>query len=181
MSGGAVPVFLDRDGTLIVEKQYLSDPAQVSLEEGVVDGLRLLRDAGHPLIVLSNQSGIGRGKFTTEDAQRVNARTAELLRSFGIDILAWYFCPHAPATACECRKPLPGLAHEAARDWGVRLHGSYVVGDKQSDVELADAIGGTGLLLGTGHGGASRAWAQAAGRPVFTDLLGAAHYIEGRR
>ena len=88
-AAGAPPVFLDRDGTLIVEKDYLSDPGQVFLEEGVVDGLTLLSGRGHPLIVLSNQSGIGRGMFTLREAQRVNARVAEILSAQGIEVMAW--------------------------------------------------------------------------------------------
>jgi len=176
----APPVFLDRDGTLIVEKHYLSDPREVDLEEGVVDGLARLREHGHPLIVLSNQSGIGRGMFTEQDAQRVNERVAELLSRFGIEILAWYMCPHAPDSACDCRKPLPGMPLAAARDLGVGLPGSYVVGDKQCDVELADAIGGTGILVTTGHGRDSVAWATREARPVASGLPGAAEFIIAR-
>src|SRR5882672_393306 len=101
----APPVFLDRDGTLIVEKGYLSDPADVRIEEGVIEGLTMLMGRGHPLIVLSNQSGIGRGMFKERDAQRVNARVADMLRRDGIEITAWYLCPHAPGDPCSCRKP----------------------------------------------------------------------------
>ncbi|MGA2189775.1 MAG: HAD-IIIA family hydrolase [Steroidobacteraceae bacterium] len=110
MSAAAPPVFLDRDGTLIVEQHYLSDPEQVRLETGVVDGLTALQQRGHALIVLSNQSGIGRGMFTESDVQRVNARVAEILRGCGIEILAWYICAHAPEAMCACRKPLAGMA-----------------------------------------------------------------------
>ncbi len=171
------PVFLDRDGTLIVEQRYLSDPSGVVLESGVFDALFLLQRHGHPLIVLSNQSGIGRGLFTAHDARRVNERVAELLRGRGIEVLAWYVCPHAPETGCDCRKPSPGMAVAAARDWNVGLAGSYVVGDKQSDLLLADAIGGLGILVTTGHGSESVDWARAQNRPVFDGLTAAARYI----
>ena len=97
------PVFLDRDGTLIVEMNYLSDPDEVRIEEGVLEGLTLLEAQGHPLIVLSNQSGIGRGLFTEADARRVNARADALLRRHGIDISGWYLCPHLPEDSCACR------------------------------------------------------------------------------
>jgi histidinol-phosphate phosphatase family protein len=177
MSCAAPPVFLDRDGTLIVEKDYLSDPDGVSLETGVVAGLRTLQAHGHALIVLSNQSGIGRGLFEAGDAHRVNARVAELLRAHGIEILAWYLCPHAPEALCECRKPSAGMARAASRDWNLPLAGCYVIGDKRADLELADAIGGRGILLTTGHGSESAAWANDHARPVFDSLLGAAEFI----
>jgi D-glycero-D-manno-heptose 1,7-bisphosphate phosphatase len=173
----APPVFLDRDGTLIEEKQYLSDPKLVRLEEGVIDGLALLMEHRHPLIVLSNQSGIGRGMFLESDAHRVNARLNDMLKVHGIAITGWYVCPHAPETRCECRKPLPGMAIAASRDWQLTLPGSYVIGDKQSDWELADTIGATGILVTTGHGREFSDRARREARPVFDDLRGAAGYI----
>jgi histidinol-phosphate phosphatase family protein len=178
MTGGsAPPVFLDRDGSLIVEREYLSDPDEATIEAGVVEGLRILQERGHPLIVLSNQSGIARGLFASHDADRVNERVAAMLHRQGVDVLAWYVCPHAPDGGCDCRKPLPGMALAAARDWHVELKGSYVVGDKRSDVEMADAIGGTGILVTTGHGRLALDWARAASRPVFDGLRSAAAYI----
>lgn len=173
----APPVFLDRDGTLILEMDYLSDPEGVVLEAGVVAGLALLQAQGHPLIVLSNQSGIGRGFFTTHDAERVNARVGELLKSHRIDILGWYICPHAPEAGCDCRKPLPGMALAAARDLRLELPGSFMIGDKRADLELADAIGATGILVASGHGHSAVDWARGQGRPVFDDFKGAAEYI----
>jgi D,D-heptose 1,7-bisphosphate phosphatase len=171
---------LDRDGTIIVEKGYLCDPDQVCLEAGVIEGLAKLQGMGHPLLVVSNQSGIGRGKFTEGDAIRVNERVDMLLRQGGITILAWYFCPHAPDVVCACRKPLPGMALAASKDWGIRLAGSYVIGDKRIDLELADAIGGTGILVTSGHGQADLAWARANVRPAFRELREAAQYISTR-
>lgn len=174
---GVPPVFLDRDGTLILEKAYLGDPGQVCLEHGVVEGLTMLRAREHPLIVLSNQSGIGRHMITEADSRRVNARIGELLLECGIEILAWYVCPHAPEALCACRKPSAGLAIAAAGDWNLKLAGSYVIGDKRSDLELADAIGGTGILVTTGHGAKHAAWAVSEARPVFDGLPAAADYI----
>ena len=171
------PVFLDRDGTVIVEREYLSDPDGVTIEAGAAAGLSLLHRRGYPLIVLSNQSGIGRGFFTEEEAQRVNARAAELLRREGVAVTAWYMCPHAPETTCDCRKPMPGMALAAAREFQLQLKDSYVVGDKRSDLELADAIGGTGILVTTGHGRSALAWATAQSRPIFDGLPGVAEYI----
>lgn len=180
MSAAVPPVFLDRDGTLIVERHYLSDPEQVCLETGVIEGLSVLRRHGHDLIVLSNQSGIGRGMFAQSDAQRVNAKIAELLRGHGIDILAWYICPHAPEALCECRKPSAGMAIAAAGDWNLELAGSYVIGDKQADLELAQVIGATGILVTTGHGAATLAWASEHAVPAFDSMRGAAGYIVER-
>ncbi len=178
MSAAHAPaVFLDRDGTLIVEKEYLCDPDQVEIEGGVLEGLATLRESGHPLIVVSNQSGIGRGMFAQSDAQRVNERIGVILGREGIEILAWYLCPHAPESGCACRKPAPGMALAAAGEWNITLAGSYVVGDKQCDLELADAIGATGVLVTTGHGRDAQDWARGQGRPVFDGLRGAARYI----
>lgn len=172
-------VFLDRDGTLIEEKHYLSDPSAVRLEDGVVEGLSMLQERGHPLVVLSNQSGIGRGLFTEGDAKRVNARVADLLQSAGVDVLAWYMCPHVEADDCDCRKPLPGMAVAASREWNLALPGSFVIGDKRSDLELADAIGGVGILVTTGHGADALEWARCGMRPVFRSMRDAADYICG--
>lgn len=169
--------FLDRDGTIIVEKDYLSDPDQAVLESGAVEGLRMLAGAGFELIVVSNQSGVGRGMFGLEQAHAVNARVAELLSAQGITIAGWYMCPHAPDQTCDCRKPLPGLVLQAARELNLELTGAVVIGDKRSDVELGHAIGGTGLLVTTGHGLHDADWAHAAGVPCFADLKAAAQFL----
>jgi histidinol-phosphate phosphatase family protein len=174
-------VFLERDGTLIEDVGYLNDPDKIRLEEGVVEGLAVLSARGHPLVILSNQSGIGRGMYTEGDARRVNERLAAMLREHGVEILAWYLCPHAPNDSCACRKPMPGMALAAARDCHLTLPGSYVIGDKRADVELADGIGGTGILLTTGRGSEFIEWAAALGRPVFGDMRLASEYIVNSR
>jgi D-glycero-D-manno-heptose 1,7-bisphosphate phosphatase len=171
------PVFLDRDGTLIVEKEYLRDPDQVAIEKTVIEGLSMLQQLQYPLIVVSNQSGVSRGLMTEAEAHQVNARVDALLREQGVRILAWYICPHGPDSDCACRKPLPGMALEAAREWQLKLAGCFVVGDKRADVEMADAIGGAGILLTTGHGQKSLSWALAEGRPVFNEFRAAAQFI----
>src|SRR5258708_33696352 len=118
--------------------------------------------------------------FLESDAQRVNAGLSEMLQVQGISIMGWCLCHHAPEARCECRKPWPGLAIAASRDWQLTLPGSYVIGDKQTDLELADAIGATGILLTTGHGRECADRARRESRPVFDDLRGAAGYI-GKR
>ena len=170
-------VFLDRDGTIIVEKHYLCDPDLVELEQGAAEGLRRLQQRGLPLVVVSNQSGVGRGKFGPQAVDAVNARVAELLAAHGITIAGWYMCPHAPDTTCGCRKPLAGMVRQAQSDLALDLTGCFVVGDKRSDVELADAVGGTGILVTTGHGGTDVSWARAQGRVVAASLSQAADAI----
>jgi len=172
-------ILLDRDGTIIAERHYLSDPNQVALERNAAAGLRaLIAETGYPLVVVSNQSGIGRGYFTIADADRVNERVGDLLASEGVTISGWYMCPHAPDEPCQCRKPLPGLAKMAAQDLGLDLARSVVIGDKRSDVEFAVNIGARGILLRTGHGEQDVAWCQANGHPVAHDLLAAARIVQ---
>lgn len=155
-------VLLDRDGTLIVEKNYLADPAGVELERGVVEGLTQLQRAGYRLVVVTNQSGIGRGYFTLSDAEAVNARVAQVLAVQGVTIDGWYICPHRPDADCDCRKPRPGLALAAAEDLSLDLARSWVIGDKPSDVELAAAFGGRGLLVNPGGSAVEREYETRA-------------------
>ncbi len=174
-------VFLDRDGTLVVEKNYLSDPNEVELERGVVEGLQLLQADGLPLVVLTNQSGIGRGYYSLEAANAVNEHINLILRADGVAISAWYLCPHAPGDGCGCRKPGRVLADRAATDLGLCLERSFVIGDKRSDLELALAIGATGILVTTGHGRGEVAWAAAKGCVVAHGLLDAARHVVAQR
>ena len=145
-------LFLDRDGVLLVEKNYLSDPAAVQLVPGAVEALKRARAAGFVLIGISNQSGIGRGLFTMEDFTAVMTRFDEMLHAAGCPLEAFFYCPHAPSEQCSCRKPSPGLLHEAAREVAWDPAGSWVIGDKVSDVELARAAGLRSILVRTGHG-----------------------------
>ena len=172
-------VFLDRDGTIIVERDYLSDPALVELEAGAVAGLSRLAAAGHLLVVLTNQSGIARGYFDLAAAERVNARVADLLAEHGIPIAGWYICPHSEADACTCRKPAPGLALAAEHDLGRPVAGAWMIGDKLSDATMAAAFAGQGILVTTGHGAKAAQAAKAAGIPVAPNLDRAADLILG--
>lgn len=142
-------IVLDRDGTLIEDTGYLSDPDDVRILPGVVDGLRLLAGAGYRFIVITNQSGIGRGYFTEDDALAVNARTEEILRNSGIVIEGFYCCPHAPDDGCRCRKPGTALAERAARELGFSLDDiSCVIGDKQCDALLGGKLKTRSILIG---------------------------------
>ncbi len=164
-------VFLDRDGTLIVEKDYLSDPREVTLLEGVVEGLKALQALALPLVIVTNQSGIGRGLFSLQDAEAVNARIEDELAEYGINIAAWYMCPHTPADGCHCRKPMPGLIEMACNDLGLDPQRSFVVGDKRSDIDLARAVGADAFLVTTGYGADAAQYARAIGIPVCASLL----------
>jgi D-glycero-D-manno-heptose 1,7-bisphosphate phosphatase len=125
-------VFLDRDGTLMVDPGYPSKPEQVHVLTGVKEGLASLRSAGFKLVIVTNQSGIGRGYFTETDFWAVQVRLETLLGETLISTT--YFCPDHPETASERRKPAPGMLLEAARDLDVSLGESFMIGDKESDV-----------------------------------------------
>jgi histidinol-phosphate phosphatase family protein len=144
---------IDRDGTLIVDKQYLSDPAGVELLDGVVSGLRRLMAAEFVLAVVTNQSGIGRGYYTESDMRRVNDRIERLLEAYGIRIDGWFFCPHHPDDGCACRKPRRGLADQADQALHLDFSRSFVIGDSDADVGLARSVGATGVRVLTGRPG----------------------------
>lgn len=174
-------VLLDRDGTLNVERHYLRDPDLLELLPGVVAGLHLLRAAGFGLVVLTNQSGIARGYFTTADLDAVHARLGELLADAGLSLDGIYACPHGPDDGCTCRKPGVGLALAAAREHGFDPACGYVIGDKVADIALGRALGAAAVLVRTGYG---RATEQAGGVvPAFVadDLLAAAQWTVARR
>ena len=143
---------LDRDGTLIEECHYLCEPEKVRLLPGVAEGLLMLRSLHMGLIMVTNQSGIGRGYFDDAAVDAVHRRLAELLGREGVALDGIYICPHAPEEECSCRKPLPGLALAAASDHGFNTAEAFVIGDKACDVELAVNIGATPILVRTGYG-----------------------------
>ncbi|MEZ4389308.1 MAG: HAD family hydrolase [Candidatus Krumholzibacteriia bacterium] len=145
-------LFLDRDGVVVVEKDYLSRADDVELEAGVGPALRRAREAGFQLVGLSNQSGLGRGKFTPADLAAVMTRLDELLAAAGCPFDAFLYCPHAPEAGCRCRKPGPGLLEEAAAMVRWEPARSWLIGDKISDVDLAVSAGLGPVLVRTGHG-----------------------------
>jgi D-glycero-D-manno-heptose 1,7-bisphosphate phosphatase len=149
VSGGTPAVFLDRDGTIIEDVHYVGNPQQVRLLSGVAAAIRRLNEARIPVVVVTNQSGIARGRFTLADYERVRARTDELLAAGKATIDASYMCPHHPdfTGPCDCRKPGTLLFSRAADDLGLDLARSWFVGDKLSDVRPAQTLGGTGILV----------------------------------
>ena len=172
-------VVLDRDGTLNVERHYLSDPAQVTLIDGAVEGLRHLRRLGLPLIVVTNQSGVGRGFFTESTLDRIHARLNEYLAAEGVELEGIYVCPHLPTDGCRCRKPDTGLLERAARERGFEPGEAFVIGDKASDVEMGRRGGCTTFLVRTGYGAEVAARGDVDVDFVVDDLREAARVIEG--
>jgi D-glycero-D-manno-heptose 1,7-bisphosphate phosphatase len=133
-------LFLDRDGTLIVDTGYPRDPELVEVLPGAIEALReLQRD--YPLVIISSQSGIARGLITETQARAVHERVIEVFAEGGVTFAGAYYCKHLPDAGCPCRKPSPGLFHDAARDLGLDLSASIMIGDKASDVEAGHAAG----------------------------------------
>ena len=141
-------VFLDRDGTVMVDVGYPSSPEQVQLLPDAAAGLARLKQAGYKIVVISNQSGIGRGLVTADDAQRVHDRLVDELAAAGVALDAAYYCPHAPEDECTCRKPSPGLILRAAEELEIDLARSFMVGDRDSDLEAGRRAGCRTILFG---------------------------------
>jgi D-glycero-D-manno-heptose 1,7-bisphosphate phosphatase len=151
---GRRAVFVDRDGTIIREREYLADPENVELLPGAAHGLSLLHRAGFPIIIVTNQSGIARGYFTEEAYQAVQGDVVRKLARRGVPILDSYHCPHHPDFTgdCDCRKPATGLVERAAREHGLNLAASAFIGDRIRDVVAAHRFGGLAILVRTGYG-----------------------------
>ena len=152
-------VFLDRDGTMIHDIGYLSRIDQVRWFGSTVDAIRLLNRAGFLVSVTTNQSGIGRGRYTEDDLRDIHAHMHAYLEAAGARVDGWFYCPHHPEAevpeyraVCECRKPRPGMIHQAAARFPIDLARSFVIGDKLLDVGLAAEVGARGILVRTGHG-----------------------------
>jgi D-glycero-D-manno-heptose 1,7-bisphosphate phosphatase len=147
---GRKAVFFDRDGTLMEEAFYCGDPAKVRMYAGVPEALDRLKQAGFLNIIISNQSGIGRGLITEAQYRAVEA---ELLRQIGENrIDASYYCAETPEAGSHRRKPEPGMVLEAAAAFGIDLRESYFIGDKCSDVECGRRAGTKAILVRTGYG-----------------------------
>jgi histidinol-phosphate phosphatase family protein len=145
---GARALFLDRDGTIIRDVGYPRDPATVELLPGAVEGLKVARERGYKLAIVSNQSGVARGVIEPAEARAVQARVEELFAAEGVRFDGAWFCFHGPGEACPCRKPAPGMIVEAARVLGVDRERSIMVGDKPSDVEAGAAAGCRTIAFG---------------------------------
>jgi histidinol-phosphate phosphatase family protein len=140
-------VFLDRDGTIIYDVGYPKDPEQIQLLPGVIEALNSLKKHRFKLIIVSNQSGIGRGILTLNEVEQINRHVVSILGKNGISIDATYYCPHAPEERCSCRKPSPEMLLRAAKDLNLDLGRSFLIGDKLSDIEAGKRAGCKTILL----------------------------------
>lgn len=175
-AGKKLYVLLDRDGTIMIDKVYQKDPELTELFPGAARGMKRLAEAGFGLVVITNQSGIARGLLTERDLAAVNGRLAEMLAGDGVRLDGIYRCPHKPEDGCRCRKPLPGMAEQAAADLGFAMKDCIVIGDRECDVELAKNIGGAAVLVRTG-GGREAELAGCKADYIADDLLDAAEWI----
>jgi D-glycero-D-manno-heptose 1,7-bisphosphate phosphatase len=175
--GGMKPaVFLDRDGTLIAEKNYLRRPEDVVVLPGAAAGLKRLGDAGFQLFIVSNQSGVGRGYFTLADVERVNEHLRRELARAGVRLAKIYFAPEAPEQPSRGRKPSPQFLFDARDEFGVDLAQSYMIGDKLIDLECGWNAGvKQSILVRTGYGaGLEQMEAEKLKRAVVVDDLNCA-------
>ena len=140
-------IFLDRDGTLNRDLGYVYNTDQLELLPGVVEALTIFRDAGFLLIVVTNQSGVGRGFYTKEDAAGFNKALNETLEKNGIRIAEYYTCYHSPEEKCICRKPSPYLINKAVKDFNIDTKASFLFGDKESDIQCGKNVHVTSYLI----------------------------------
>jgi len=170
-------VLLDRDGTINEEIGYVLSPDQVRLLPGAVEGIRELRELGLGIVVVTNQSPVGRGWITESQLGAINDRLLELLREAGADVDAIEWCPHRPDEGCECRKPAVGMVRRAAAALGFDPSQAFVVGDHAGDMAMGREVGARTILVLTGHGEEELAAARELADHVVADLRAAAAVI----
>lgn len=147
-----VTVFFDRDGTLNPDPGYIGRPEDFELHPGAGAALSRLNRAGARLILVTNQSGIARGKFTVADLEAIHDKLRDLLALHGARVDAIYHCPHHPDEGCTCRKPAIGMAERAISEFALNRSRMYLVGDQAGDVEMAKRLGARSVFVTTGHG-----------------------------
>lgn len=170
-------IVLDRDGTIVAERNYLADPEQVRLIAGAADGLRRLAALGAGLVVITNQSGVARGIITPSQLDAVHRRLEALLAEQSIRLDGIFTCPHRPEDHCDCRKPRPALLDRAARELHFDPARCFIVGDKACDIGLGRARHATTILVRTGYGAETEAARETQPDHVVDDLRGAADVI----
>ena len=177
-------IFLDKDGTLIPDVPYNVNPDLITLQTGVAEGLKLLKEKGYIFAVISNQAGVAKGYFKYKELEKVRDKLNYLLNIEGISIEAYYFCPHHPngkiteyAITCDCRKPEPGMIFQAAFDLQIDLKKSWMIGDILNDVEAGNRAGCKTVLLNIGN---ETEWLEGDFRKpnyIVSDFLQAAFAI----
>ncbi len=171
---------LDRDGTINEEVGYVLHPADMRLIPGAAEAIRRLRDLGLGIVVVTNQSPVGRGLLTGDRLADIHDRLRDLLADGGASVDAIEFCPHVPEDGCRCRKPGVEMIERAAASLDFDPADAFVVGDHAGDVRMGRAVGATTILVLTGHGAEECADATPYADHVADDLLGASRIIESR-
>jgi len=176
-------VFLDRDGTVNEEVNYLDHAENLRLIEGAGQAIHLLNEAALPAILVTNQSAVGRGYLSKARLNEVHRELARQLAGYDAHLDAIYCCPHLPDQGCACRKPQPGLLERATEEHGLDLGRCFLIGDKASDLEAGRRAGCRTVLVLTGYGAEQRAAIEASTPPDFVarDLLEAVHWILAQR
>ena len=141
-------VVLDRDGTIVVDRGYLAEPEGLAFLPGAPEGLRWFYQHGYRLIVITNQSGVGRGMLSLSRVEEIHTRFHEMLAGIGVRLEQIYYCPHVPSANCDCRKPRTGLLMQAATESNFDPSNAIVIGDKSSDVEMGRRVGATTIFIG---------------------------------
>lgn len=172
-------VFIDRDGVLIRDADYLSSTDGLSVFKGTPRALKLLREAGYKIVIVTNQSGVARGYFTVAAVRKIHAELKRRLARAGARWDAIYFSPHGPASGHPWRKPGTGMLLAAKRKFGLDLGASWLIGDKTSDIECARRAGCGSVLVLTGTGGRDKTY-KAKPSAVRRDILSAARWIAAK-
>jgi D-glycero-D-manno-heptose 1,7-bisphosphate phosphatase len=176
-NAGHRAVFLDRDGTIMEDTNYVGDVARVVLIASAATALKRLQDADYRLFIITNQSGVGRGYFTREAVEAIHAHLDEYFGSAGVRFDRYYVCPHHPEDNCDCRKPKPRFLIEAAREYGLDLSRCFMVGDRASDIQAGATAGVKTVLVLTGGGRETLARQEAKPDFVAGDIGEAATWI----
>jgi histidinol-phosphate phosphatase family protein len=175
-------VFLDKDGTIIPDVPYNVNPDLITLVDGVIEGLQLLKTEGYLFVVISNQAGVARGYFEIDALKEVERKLNQLFNQHGIEIAKYYFCPHHPAgkipeysISCECRKPMPGMLIRAVDELQIDASNSWMIGDILNDVEAGNRAGCRTVLIENGN---ETEWVKG---PLRTPSFAAKTFIDAAK
>ncbi|MBU0980350.1 MAG: HAD family hydrolase [Nanoarchaeota archaeon] len=178
-------VFLDRDGTIIEDKGFLSKKEEIMFLPNSIGGLKMLASLGLKLVIITTQSGIARGYFTEEDLHKLNEHLLAELKKHGIEIDRIYYCPHHPVHGkgkykkkCRCRKPDTGMIEQAQQELDIDLAKSYLIGDKSIDIQMGMNAGVKTILVKTGYAGKEEGFTEVEPDYVVEDLLEAAKIVK---